>query len=60
MEEKILLDTDIGDDIDDAYALGLLLAEKANLIGITTVYRNSIQRAKIAGKILTNLRILYL
>ncbi len=52
MEEKILLDTDIGDDIDDAYALGLLLAEKANLIGITTVYRNSIQRAKIAGKIL--------
>ena len=52
MEEKILLDTDIGDDIDDAYALGLLLAGKANLIGITTVYRNSIQRAKIAGKIL--------
>ena len=45
----ILLDTDIGDDIDDAYTLGLLLAEQANLIGVTTVYRNSQQRAKIAA-----------
>ena len=34
-KEMILLDTDIGDDIDDAYTLGLLLAEQANLIGVS-------------------------
>lgn len=52
-KEMILLDTDIGDDIDDAYTLGLLLAEQANLIGVTTVYRNSRQRAKIAAKLIS-------
>lgn len=52
-KEMILLDTDIGDDIDDAYTLGLLLAEQANLIGVTTVYRNSQQRAKIAAKLIS-------
>lgn len=53
MEEyEIILDTDIGDDIDDAYALALLMAEKANLLGVTTVYRNAVQRAKIAAKLI--------
>ena len=28
-EYEIILDTDIGDDIDDAYALALLMAENA-------------------------------
>ena len=32
--EKVILDTDIGDDIDDAYALALLLAmPNARVIG---------------------------
>ncbi len=53
MEEyEIILDTDIGDDIDDAYALALLMAEKANLLGVTTVYRNAVQRAKIAARLI--------
>ena len=38
---KIILDTDIGDDIDDAFALSILLNEKnADLLGVTTVFRN--------------------
>ena len=49
----MILDTDIGDDIDDAYALSLLLAENANLLGVTTVYRNSLQRAKIAKRLIS-------
>ncbi len=50
--DKIILDTDIGDDIDDAYALSLLMAEGAPISGVTTVYRNAEQRAKIAAKMI--------
>ena len=48
-----LLDTDIGDDIDDAYALCLLMAEKANVIGVSTVYRNAVKRARIASALIS-------
>lgn len=44
---KIILDTDIGDDIDDAFALALLIKENVSLLGVTTVFKNSVQRAKI-------------
>lgn len=38
MQEKILLDTDIGSDIDDAVCLAYLLAQpRCDLLGITTV-----------------------
>ena len=38
MTQKILLDTDIGSDIDDAVALAYLLAQpECELLGITTV-----------------------
>lgn len=44
---KVILDTDIGDDIDDAFALSLLYANKnIDLIGVTTVFRNTVARAK--------------
>lgn len=49
---KFILDTDIGTDIDDAYALCLLLRRNISLAGITTVYGNALQRAKIAAKFL--------
>jgi len=50
--EKIIFDTDIGDDIDDAVALRLMLKSgDVNVIGITTAYKNSLQRAKIAAAI---------
>jgi purine nucleosidase len=49
----ILVDTDIGSDIDDALALLLLLhLEDVALLGITTVYGNVALRAKIARRIL--------
>lgn len=53
---KIILDTDIGDDIDDAFAL-LLLSEsnKAEVLGVTTVFRNASKRAKMASYLLRKL-----
>jgi inosine-uridine nucleoside N-ribohydrolase len=50
MTEKILFDTDIGSDIDDAVALAYLLAEpRCDLLGITTVTGEPVQRAKMAS-----------
>lgn len=58
MPIKIILDTDIGSDIDDAVCLAYLLAQpKCELLGITTVTGEANKRAmlasvlcKIAGK----------
>lgn len=58
MTEKIILDTDIGSDIDDAICLAYLLAQpQCELLGITTVTGEPEKRAmmasaqcKIAGK----------
>jgi purine nucleosidase len=50
---KIILDTDIGTDIDDLLALTVLLnSPQANLLGITCVYGDVHIRAKIALKTL--------
>ncbi|MEX1021491.1 MAG: nucleoside hydrolase, partial [Litorilinea sp.] len=50
--EKILLDTDIGSDIDDAVCLAYLLAKpECELLGITTVSGEPEKRAMIAGAI---------
>lgn len=47
---KVLLDTDIGSDIDDAVALSYLLAEpRCQLMGITTVSGKATERAKLAS-----------
>ena len=58
MSTKIILDTDIGSDIDDAVCLAYLLAQpECELLGITTVSGEADKRAmmasalcKIAGK----------
>ncbi|OUC05212.1 nucleoside hydrolase, partial [Litorilinea aerophila] len=48
--EKILLDTDIGSDIDDAVCLAYLLAQpRCELLGITTVTGESVKRAMLAS-----------
>lgn len=45
----VLLDTDIGSDVDDLLALTLLArAPEVRLIGITTVYGDTLLRARIA------------
>jgi len=50
---KIIIDTDIGDDIDDALAIAFALnSPEVDLIGITTVFRNTDARAKIAVNLL--------
>ena len=50
---KIIIDTDIGDDIDYALAVSFALnSPELELIGITTVFRNTDARAKIAANLL--------
>lgn len=50
---KIVLDTDIGDDIDDALALGLICAcPELELLGVTTVYGNVAARSRQARTLL--------
>lgn len=42
----VLLDTDLGDDIDDAWALSVCINHpQINLVGVTTVWRDSVLRA---------------
>jgi len=65
MSTKVLLDTDIGNDIDDALCLAYLLAQpECELLGVTTVTGEAEKRAmmvsalcKIAGK---NIPVMYL
>lgn len=48
-----LLDTDIGDDIDDAFALSLLLkSPEVKLLGITTAYGDTELRARLLDRYL--------
>ncbi|MBN1563593.1 MAG: nucleoside hydrolase [Anaerolineae bacterium] len=50
MSQKILLDTDIGTDIDDAVCLAYLLAQPAcDLVGVTTVSGEAHERAKMVS-----------
>ena len=52
MTEKILLDTDIGSDIDDAVCLAYLLANPlCELLGITTVSGEAGLRAQMASAV---------
>lgn len=49
---KIIIDTDLGDDIDDAFALLSAIAQPDfEILGVTTVFKNTVQRARIAKKI---------
>ena len=48
--KKVLLDTDIGSDIDDAVSLAYLLSHKeCDLMGITTVSSETEKRAQLAS-----------
>ena len=48
-----VLDTDIGTDVDDILALVLLArASELQLVGVTTVYGNSLLRAKMVRHVL--------
>jgi inosine-uridine nucleoside N-ribohydrolase len=51
--QMVILDTDIGDDIDDAYALGLVLTSpELKLLGVTTAWGDTRLRAQLAEGLL--------
>jgi purine nucleosidase len=51
--EKVIFDTDIGDDIDDAFALALALSTpKLHVIGVTTAWGDTDLRARLAARML--------
>ena len=50
---KVIFDTDIGDDIDDAYALALLLrSPEVQVVGVTTAFEDTHLRARLATRFL--------
>ncbi len=52
--EKVIIDTDIGDDIDDAFALALAVkSPELQVLGVTTTFGDTEARAKIAERLLT-------
>jgi purine nucleosidase len=52
-QEKVILDTDIGDDVDDAYALALIASlPNVKLLGVTTAFGETTKRAELAAKLL--------
>ncbi|WP_394993726.1 nucleoside hydrolase [Emticicia sp.] len=53
-KQKVILDCDLGDDIDDAYAVALMLSstDKFEILGITTCYGRTNDRAELACKML--------
>jgi len=50
---KIILDTDIGDDVDDAFALGLALqSPELEIVGVTTTWGDTALRARLVRRML--------
>ncbi len=50
---KVIFDTDIGDDVDDAYALALLLrSPEVQVVGVTTAFGDTQLRARLVSRML--------
>lgn len=53
ISHRIILDTDIGSDVDDLMALALILGSpQLELLGVTTVYGDTRLRAQLAHRVL--------
>ena len=51
--QKIIIDTDIGDDVDDAFAVALALrSPELDILGITTTFGDTETRAKLVDRLL--------
>jgi len=51
--QLVIIDTDIGDDIDDAFAVGLALqSPEVKILGIMTAWGNTPLRARLVGRFL--------
>jgi purine nucleosidase len=54
--EKIIIDTDIGDDVDDAFALALAVkSPEFEILGVTTTFGETELRAKLVDRFLGEL-----
>ena len=52
-QEKIIIDTDIGDDVDDAFALALAVkSADFEILGVSTTFGETELRAKLADRFL--------
>ena len=52
--EKIIIDTDIGDDIDDAFALALALrSPELEIVGVTATFGDTETRARLLDRFLS-------
>jgi purine nucleosidase len=53
VREKVIIDTDIGDDIDDAFAIALALkSPELEILGVATTFGDTEARAKIVDRLL--------
>src|SRR6185369_8340579 len=51
--QKIIIDTDIGDDVDDAFAIALALrSPELRILGISTTFGDTETRAKLLDRFL--------
>ena len=51
--EKVIIDTDVGDDIDDAFAVALALrSPELEILGITTTFGDTALRARLLDRLL--------
>jgi inosine-uridine nucleoside N-ribohydrolase len=51
--QKVIIDTDIGDDIDDAFAVSLALrSPELQILGITTTFGDTAERARLVDRFL--------
>ena len=54
--EKIIIDTDIGDDVDDAFALALAVkSPELQILGVMTTFGDTETRAKLTDRFLAEL-----
>jgi inosine-uridine nucleoside N-ribohydrolase len=54
--QKVIFDCDLGGDVDDAYALGLLLTSpELEVLGLVMDHGNTHKRAQVAGRLLYEL-----
>ncbi len=52
-KQKVIFDTDIGDDIDDAFALALAVSSpKLEVMGVTTAWGDTDLRARLTARLL--------
>ncbi len=55
--QQVIIDTDIGDDIDDAFAVALALrSPELHILGITTAFGDTELRARLLDRIMISAR----